>query len=102
MCGDDADCAAGAQYLGGQSDYYDAEEGDGAYDNADGANDNGEDASETSDNGDRSYMDEGWDSVNYESSTASNNYMPYFILGAVLTGFIMALVWRKRVSRFLK
>jgi hypothetical protein len=90
MCGDDADCTAGAQYLGGQSDYYGAEEAaydsgegenaDGANDNgegenADGADDNGEDASDTSDNGDKSYMDEGWDSVNYESSTASANYM---------------------------
>jgi hypothetical protein len=87
MCGGNAECVAGADYYGTDSEYYSAEEE--YYENDDGGDD-----------GNRSYISPGSDSLNHQTATANAKYMPYFIIGAVLTTLTMAMVWRKRVSRF--
>lgn len=50
------------------------------------------------DGGDRSYIGGGYDSLNHQTSSSSTNYLPYYIVGGIVTVFIMGLLWRKRVS----
>ena len=85
FCGDDAKCLAAAELFGGDTGYYNDVDPDSGYAYYDEDNE-----------GDRSYIGGGSDSLNHQTTTSSANYMPYIIVGGVLTTFLMALVWRKR------
>jgi hypothetical protein len=47
---------------------------------------------------DRSYIGEGSNGVNHNSQSVQANWMPYIIIGGVLTTLMLGIVWRKRVS----
>lgn len=47
---------------------------------------------------DRSYIGEGSNGVNHNSQSVQANWMPYIIIGGVLTTLMIGIVWRKRVS----
>lgn len=85
-CGDNQECAATASFLGVESDsYYEGEDLD----------DNDTDYSYTTNVGDGS-------AATRQESTSSQNWMPYAVMGAVLSGFIIFVVLRKRVSRTIE
>ena len=89
MCGGNTDCLESNNYYNPDG-YYDGDEED--YSGQSGQNDGGYD------NGYRSYIDGGADSLNHQTTSAKSNYWPYIAIGSVLTAVIMAMVWRKRVS----
>jgi hypothetical protein len=85
MCNGNQDCKDSYDYYTSDGDYYQDE-------NYSAENTDNE-------NNDRSYVQGGSDGVNHATASASANYLAYIIIGGVFTAFILAIVWRKRVSR---
>jgi hypothetical protein len=87
MCNSNQECLDSYDYYAADGEFYEDE-------------DYSEVNEEYSDSdSDRGYVSGGSDGLNHVTTSASSNYLAYMIIGGVLTAFILAIVWRKRVSR---